>query len=87
MFLKAPSTLSGATDPIGISAHWPGTTDWEVELAFAIGRPAKDVKGANAVNHIAGYMTTNDISCRELTFRKDRPGLGADWLGGKNHDT
>jgi 2,4-diketo-3-deoxy-L-fuconate hydrolase len=40
-----------------------------------------------ALGHIAGYMTTNDVSCRTLTFRNDRPAMHTDWLGGKSLDT
>jgi len=31
-------------------------------------------------------MTTNDVSCRDLQIRADRPALRSDWLGGKSHD-
>ncbi len=85
-WLKAPSTLTGAYDNILLpNESWD--IDWEIELAFAIGEPAKKVSAENAINHIAGYMTTNDISCRTLTFRNDRPVMGTDWLGGKSLDT
>lgn len=85
-WLKAPSTLTGAYDNILLpNEDWD--IDWEIELAFAIGEPAKRVSAENATDHIAGYMTTNDISCRTLTFRDDRPVMGTDWLGGKSLDT
>ena len=31
-------------------------------------------------------MTTNDVSCRDIQIRADRPGLRSDWFGGKSHD-
>ena len=31
-------------------------------------------------------MTTNDVSCRDLNMRPDRPALKSDWYGGKSHE-
>ena len=60
--------------------------DWEVELAVVIGRRATRVSSADAPHHVAGYMTTNDFSARNLLFRPDRERLRSDWFGGKSHD-
>jgi 2-keto-4-pentenoate hydratase/2-oxohepta-3-ene-1,7-dioic acid hydratase in catechol pathway len=85
LFLKAPSCLAGAYDdieiPIGMSK-----IDWEAEIALAIGKRGKRIKAERALEHVAGFMTTNDVSCRDLQIRPDRPGLRSDWLGGKSHD-
>jgi len=85
LFLKAPSCLAGAYDDIEIPL---GMTkiDWEAEIALAIGKPGKRIKAERALEHVAGFMTTNDVSCRDLQIRPDRPGLRSDWLGGKSHD-
>ena len=85
-FLKAASALSGAYDDIVIP---PDTTrvDWEVELALAIGRSGKRVAAERALDHVAGYMTTNDVSARDWNMREDWPTLRTDWFGGKSHDT
>ncbi len=85
-FLRAPSTQIGANDDILLPAMFD-RIDWEVEMALAIGRPGKHIAAARAKDHIAGFMTTNDVSCRSLFLREDRPALRSDWLGGKNHDT
>ncbi len=61
--------------------------DWEAELMVAIGRPGRNVKASKASEHIAGYMTTNDVSCRDLTWREDRPNIRSDWLAGKSFDS
>ena len=84
-FLKAPSALTGAYDDIEIPS---GTTqiDWEVELAVVMGRHCRRVSADDAMRHVAGFMTTNDVSCRDLLFRPDRERLRSDWLGGKSHD-
>jgi 2,4-didehydro-3-deoxy-L-rhamnonate hydrolase len=85
VFLKAPSCLAGAYDDIPIP---PEVTklDWEVELAVAIGRRAKRVSADSAMTYVAGYMTTNDLSARNLLFRPDRDRLRSDWFSGKSHD-
>ncbi len=85
-FLRAPSTLIGADDDIVLPAMFD-RIDWEVEMAVAIGRRGKHIPAARARDHIAGFMTTNDVSCRSLAFCEDRPGIRSDWLGGKSHDT
>jgi len=85
LFLKAPSCLAGAQDDIEIPL---GMTkiDWEAEIALAIGKPGRRIKAECALDHVAGFMTTNDVSCRDLQVRQDRPALRSDWLGGKSHD-
>jgi len=60
--------------------------DWEAEIALAIGKPGKRIKAECALDHVAGFMTTNDVSCRDQQIRTDRPALRSDWLGGKSHD-
>ena len=85
LFLKAGTCLAGAYDDIAIPR---GMTkiDWEAELCFAIGRKGKHIAAGRALDHIAGFLTGNDVSCRDLQIRPDRPGLRSDWFGGKCHD-
>jgi 2,4-diketo-3-deoxy-L-fuconate hydrolase len=85
LFLKAPSTLCGAHDDIAIPLGL-NKIDWEAEIALAIGRSGKRIKAEHALDHVAGFMTTNDVSARDLQIRADRPGLRSDWLNGKSHD-
>ena len=85
LFLKAPSTLCGAHDDIAIPTGLK-KIDWEAEIALAIGKPGKRIKAERALDHVAGFMTTNDVSARDLQIRADRPGLRSDWLNGKSHD-
>lgn len=86
LFAKASTSLSGAFDDIEIP-HGMVRIDWEAELAVVIGRPGRNIPGAKAADHIAGYMTTNDVSCRDRTWRPDRPSIRSDWLSGKSWDT
>jgi len=85
LFLKAPSCLAGANDDIAIPRDLK-RIDWEAEIACVISKPAKHVTAARALDHVAGWMTTNDVSARDLQIRADRPGLRSDWLNGKSHD-
>jgi 2,4-diketo-3-deoxy-L-fuconate hydrolase len=85
LFLKAPSTLCGAYDDIAIPTGLK-KIDWEAEIACVVGKPGKHIKAERALDHIAGWMTTNDVSARDLQIRADRPGLRSDWLNGKSHD-
>jgi 2,4-diketo-3-deoxy-L-fuconate hydrolase len=85
LFLKAPSCLAGAFDDIEIPLGMK-RIDWEAEIALAIGKRGKRIKAERALDHVAGFMTTNDVSARDLQIRTDRPGLRSDWLNGKSHD-
>lgn len=80
LFMKATSAICGPNDPIIIPKK-SSKTDWEVELAVIIGKPAKYVSESNALDHIAGYAVTNDVSERE--FQIERQGQ---WTKGKSCD-
>lgn len=80
VFMKATSAICGPCDPI-IIPRGSTKTDWEVELAVIIGAPAKYVSEAEAMNHVAGYAVTNDVS--ERTFQLERAGQ---WTKGKSCD-
>ena len=85
MFLKAPSCLTGPYDDVVLPPE-VDQMDWEVELAVVLGRSATRVSADRAMEHVAGFMTTNDFSARNLLFRPDRERLRSDWFGGKSHD-
>lgn len=80
IFMKASSAICGPNDPIVIP-RGSTKTDWEVELAVIIGKPAKYVSEADAMKHIAGYAVTNDVSERD--FQLERAGQ---WTKGKSCD-
>lgn len=85
-FLKATSCSVGPTDDIVLPSA-DHRIDWEVELAAVIGRPAKNVDAEHALDHVAGFVIVNDVSCRAATWREDRPNVRSDWLAGKSYDT
>ena len=80
---KLPSTVIGPTDPLEIPRHVQ-RLDWELELGVVIGRAARRVSRANAMNHVAGYVMVNDITARDMVRRTDVPAMGTDWLQSKN---
>jgi 2,4-diketo-3-deoxy-L-fuconate hydrolase len=81
IFMKATSSLAGPNDPVMIPK---GSTklDWEVELAFIIGKEARYVSKDSANEHVAGYALHNDYS--ERAFQLERAGQ---WVKGKSADT
>ncbi len=81
LFSKATSALSGPFDPVVIPRN-SQKTDWEVELGVVIGRAASYVSEADALDHVAGYCTINDVSERE--FQAER---GGQWIKGKSAPT
>ncbi len=58
--------------------------DWELELAVVIGKEAFRVSREDALDHVAGYTIVNDITTRDLVFRKDMKEIGTDWYRAKN---
>ena len=80
LFMKATSAICGPTDPIIIPRN-SVKTDWEVELGVVIGKPAKYVDEADALDHVAGYCVINDVSERE--YQIERQG---NWTKGKSCD-
>ena len=54
--------------------------DYEAEVAFVIGRRAKEVPAAESLDHVAGYMLLNDLSARDLQFATPQ------WIPGKVFD-
>jgi 2-keto-4-pentenoate hydratase/2-oxohepta-3-ene-1,7-dioic acid hydratase in catechol pathway len=81
VFMKSTTALVGPFDDIVIPKN-SVKTDWEVELAFVIGKKASYVAEADAHNYIAGYVLHNDVSEREFQIER-----GGTWDKGKGCDT
>ena len=82
VFMGAPSAIIGPYDDFEVP-YDVMEPDWELELAAVIGRPARRVSAAQALQHVAGYTVANDITSRELINRPDVPQMGMDWLSAK----
>lgn len=81
IFMKATSAIVGPDDNLEIP-RGSLKTDWEVELGVVIGKTAKYVSEAEAMDHVAGYCVINDVS--ERAFQAERHGQ---WTKGKSADT
>lgn len=82
-----PSTV--VSDPNAV-IPWPAYSreiDYELELAVVIGKTAKCVDAADALDYVAGYTIANDVSARSVTFKEARGPRPwdefYDWLNGK----
>ncbi|HEY5411562.1 MAG TPA: fumarylacetoacetate hydrolase family protein [Caulobacteraceae bacterium] len=82
VFMGAPAAVIGPFDDFEVP-YDVQQPDWELELAAVIGRPARRVSAAQALDHVAGYTIANDITSRELVNRPDVPQMGMDWLAAK----
>jgi 2-keto-4-pentenoate hydratase/2-oxohepta-3-ene-1,7-dioic acid hydratase in catechol pathway len=81
IFMKATSAIVGPDDDV-IIPRGSEKTDWEVELGFVIGKTAKYVSEADALDYVAGYCVSHDVS--ERAFQTERSGQ---WTKGKSCDT
>lgn len=81
VFMKATSSIVGPNDMVSLP-RGSEKSDWEVELGVVIGRPAKYVSKAQALDHVAGYCIVNDVS--ERAFQTERAGQ---WTKGKSCDS
>jgi 2-keto-4-pentenoate hydratase/2-oxohepta-3-ene-1,7-dioic acid hydratase in catechol pathway len=76
-FAKYPNALVAD----GATVRLPtGKTDYEAEVAFVVGKRAKDVGEGEALDHVAGYTLLNDLSARDLQ------GATPQWMPGKVFD-
>ena len=82
-FIGLPACVVGDDVPLTLPAY-SEVHDWELELAVVIGREAFQVSREDAVDHVAGYTIVNDITTRDLVFRKDMKEIGTDWYRAKN---
>jgi 2,4-diketo-3-deoxy-L-fuconate hydrolase len=81
LFNKAPSCLCGPYDDLVLPRD-SKRTDWEVELAFVIGKGGSYIDEAKALSHVAGYTVCHDVSEREFQLER-----GGQWTKGKGCPT
>ena len=77
IFAKYPNALVADGATVNVPT---GKTDFEAEVAFVVGKRAKDVEEAEALDHVAGYTLLNDLSARDLQ------GATPQWMPGKVFD-
>ncbi|KAF2330629.1 fumarylacetoacetate hydrolase family protein [Flavobacterium daemonense] len=81
IFFKSTTSLCGPNDDLIIPKN-SEKTDWEIELAFVVGKKASYVEESEALDYVAGYALLNDYS--ERGFQIER---GGQWAKGKGCDT
>jgi 2-keto-4-pentenoate hydratase/2-oxohepta-3-ene-1,7-dioic acid hydratase in catechol pathway len=79
IFAKYRNALVAAGEEVALPAA-SEKVDYEAEVAFVVGRRAKDVSAEEALDHVAGYMLLNDLSARDLQFATPQ------WMPGKVFD-
>ncbi len=82
VFLKATSALNHPGRPILLPAIAPDEVDYEAELVLVIGKRARHVDEAEALDFVFGYTCGHDISARDCQLRRD-----VQWARGKSFDT
>ncbi|MGH3074381.1 MAG: fumarylacetoacetate hydrolase family protein [Gaiellales bacterium] len=81
IFAKFPTAVIGARETISWDPGLTAQVDYEAELAVVMGRTARNVNVAEALEFVLGYTCANDVSARDLQFG-DRQ-----WVRGKSLDT
>jgi 2-keto-4-pentenoate hydratase/2-oxohepta-3-ene-1,7-dioic acid hydratase in catechol pathway len=83
LFIKAGNSLAGPGDPIPVP-RLSSQVDYEGELAVIIGRTAKDVPRAKALEYVLGYTVANDVTARD--WQRDKHLGGGQFARGKSFD-
>jgi 2-keto-4-pentenoate hydratase/2-oxohepta-3-ene-1,7-dioic acid hydratase in catechol pathway len=86
LFEKSARCVAGPFDdivkPVGFD-----DIDYEVELALVIGQGGRHIPASRAMEHVAGYLIANDVTCRGFRQKGELPIPGPDWFGSKCHDS
>ena len=80
IFSKFSACAIGAGEAILLPKS-SAQVDYEAELAFVVGRRAKNVKSEDAMDYVLGYTNFNDVSARDFQFADGQ------WTRGKSCDT
>ncbi len=80
IFTKAPTSVTGPFDDIPVDRGVTQQVDWEVELGAIVGKTARNIARADALQHVFGYTVINDVSARDLQQQH------LQWFKGKSLD-
>lgn len=80
VFNKALTSIGGPNDDVSLPPD-SIATDWEIELGFVVGKLARNVAVADALDHVAGYCLANDLSERDWQIHRN-----GQWGKGKSFD-
>ena len=82
VFNKFPTSVCGPDDAIPCDSTLTSELDFEVELTIVIGKSARRVSKADAMDYVAGYTVAHDVSARDWQLKKN----GGQWMLGKCMD-
>lgn len=83
LFAKFPTAIIGPGEAIQLPKQ-SQAVDYEAELAFVIGKQARNVSREDARDYVAGYLCLHDVSARDIQLS---PRHGRQWIRGKTFDT
>lgn len=86
VFLGSPRAICGPYDDV-VLPELGEQHDWELELALVIGKSGKNIPAEEAMEYVAGYTISNDLTTRDRLYRPDLKAIGTDWFTAKNADT
>ena len=81
VFTKPPETVIAHGDAVWNAAEVTAALDYEAELAVIIGRGGRGISRSEALEHVWGYTTINDVTARDWQRRHKQ------WFLGKSFDT
>eukprot|EP00944_MAST-04C_sp_MAST-4C-sp1_P002090 g2090.t1 len=83
LFSKFNNTVTKYNGDVVFDSRLTQEMDWEVEMVIVIGKEGKNIKKENAMDYVAGYSVSHDVSARDWQMKKN----GGQWLLGKSMDT
>ncbi|GJN75030.1 hypothetical protein PLICBS_009126 [Purpureocillium lilacinum] len=87
VFIKPSTSVAGFNEDVPIpKIAQDGTVDYEGELAIVIGKTGRDIPKESALDHIAGYCVSNDVSARAWQRDPDKAGVVPQWCFSKGFD-
>jgi 2-keto-4-pentenoate hydratase/2-oxohepta-3-ene-1,7-dioic acid hydratase in catechol pathway len=86
LFFKSPQTVSSTRKPVAIPPLGQPQCDYEGELTIVIGKDGRNISEDDALSYVAGYVSGNDVSCRDWQMEKDKAGMMPQWGFSKSFD-
>jgi 2-keto-4-pentenoate hydratase/2-oxohepta-3-ene-1,7-dioic acid hydratase in catechol pathway len=81
VFTKVPECVIATGRPVLLPVEVSGQIDYEAELAVVIGKGGRNIRRADAMDHVFGYTIVNDVTARDVQMRHQQ------WDLGKSFDT
>ncbi|KAK3673336.1 hypothetical protein LTR78_006882 [Recurvomyces mirabilis] len=86
LFFKTSQAVADTRKPTPIPKLGQPQCDYEGELTIVIGKDCKNVSEDQALEYVAGYVSSNDVSCRDWQMEKDKAGMMPQWSFSKTFD-